>query len=244
MPSLAIAELLEVWERGLAQPPVQRGLALLALAHPETPRENLARFTIGQRNASLLKLREQIFGAQLVSLAKCGRCSEQLELTFAVAEILTAGEAESAEALAVERGDYTVRFRLPNSEDLMLAAQPNHIAAAQQRLFERCVLQAQHHEATIAVSALPIEVRQEVAERMAQADPQADVQLALTCARCGQQTQVRFDVVSFLWNEINAWACRLLQQVHILASAYGWREAEILAMHPWRRQLYLEMIRS
>lgn len=244
MPPLAIAELLEVWERGLAQPPIQRGLTLLTLARPETPPDHLARFSIGQRNTSLLKLREQIFGAHLVSLVKCSRCGEQLELNFTVAEILAAGKAESAETFAAEHGDYAVRFRLPNSEDLVVVAQTNDNAAGRQHIFERCVLQVQRNNETIAVSGLPVEVRQEVVERMAQADPQADVQLALTCARCGQQTQARFDVVSFLWNEINAWACRLLQQVHILASAYGWREAEILAMHPWRRQLYLEMIRS
>lgn len=243
MRSLSITELLEVWERGLAQPPVQRGLALLALAHPETPPDELARFSIGRRNTSLLKLREQIFGAQLASLAKCGHCNEQLELIYTVAEILAAGEAESAEAFAAMHNDYAVRFRLPDSEDLMALAQGNN-STRRQHLFERCVLQVQRRDETIAVSELPAEVRQKVVERMAQADPQADMQLTLTCARCGEQTQARFDIVSFLWNEINVWACRLLQQVHLLASAYGWHEAEILAMHPWRRQLYLEMIRS
>lgn len=244
MRSLAVAELLEVWERGQTQAPVQRGLALLALAHPETPWENLARFTIGRRNASLLKWREQIFGAQLVSLAKCGHCGEQLELTFSVAEILVLGESEYAEIFATKHGDYAVQFRLPDSEDLLAVVRSDHHAAGRQHLFERCVLQAQRRDEAIAASELPAEVKEEVVERMAQADPQADMQLALRCERCKQQTQARFDVVSFLWNEINAWACRLLQQVHILASAYGWREAEILAMPPWRRQLYLEMIRS
>ena len=77
---------------------------------------------------------------------------------------------------------------------------------------------------------------------MAQADPQADVQLALSCPACSHQWQSVFDIVSFFWSEMNAWAYRILREVHILASAYGWREADILAMSPYRRQLYLKMV--
>jgi hypothetical protein len=77
---------------------------------------------------------------------------------------------------------------------------------------------------------------------MAEADPQANVQLAITCPVCSKHWQAGFDIVSFFWNEIDAWAHRLLQEVHTLASAYGWREADILAMSPWRRQCYLAMI--
>ena len=77
---------------------------------------------------------------------------------------------------------------------------------------------------------------------MALVDPQADVQLALSCPACGQQWRATFDVVSFLWDELDAWARRLLREVHTLASAYHWREADILAMSRWRRQYYLDLV--
>jgi hypothetical protein len=51
-----------------------------------------------------------------------------------------------------------------------------------------------------------------------------------------------FDIVSFLWTEIAAEAKRLLREVHILASAYGWREADIFSLSPLRRQFYLEAV--
>jgi hypothetical protein len=35
-----------------------------------------------------------------------------------------------------------------------------------------------------------------------------------------------------------------LRDVHELASAYGWRESEILALSPQRRQAYLELVRA
>ena len=81
-----------------------------------------------------------------------------------------------------------------------------------------------------------------VAEAMAQVDSQADVQLDLVCPSCGHQWQATFDIVSFFWSEINAWAYRVLHEVHTLASAYGWREADILALDPGRRQFYLQLV--
>src|SRR5262245_41503832 len=115
MRPFSAAELLEVWERGWAQPPLQRAITLLALACPETAVEDLAKFSIGRRNVSLLTLRTQMFGPQLVSLAKCSGCGNPLELTFTVADILEARQPEAAETLVVRQDDYDVRFRLPNS---------------------------------------------------------------------------------------------------------------------------------
>jgi hypothetical protein len=48
--------------------------------------------------------------------------------------------------------------------------------------------------------------------------------------------------MSFFWNEIEAWACRVLHDVHTLAGAYGWSEREVLRLSPTRRQMYLEMV--
>jgi hypothetical protein len=104
------------------------------------------------------------------------------------------------------------------------------------------VLSAQRDGADIAVAALPGEVVAAVAARMAEADPQAEVQLALTCPVCAYRWQATFDILSFFWQEINDWAQRILREVHTLATAYGWREADILALSPRRRQFYLEMV--
>jgi hypothetical protein len=77
---------------------------------------------------------------------------------------------------------------------------------------------------------------------LAEADPLADVQLAVSCPSCGTRQQVSFDILSFFWTEIEAWAWRILREVHTLASAYGWHEHDILALSPRRRQSYLEMV--
>jgi hypothetical protein len=77
---------------------------------------------------------------------------------------------------------------------------------------------------------------------MAKADPLADIQLALSCPFCGLGWKAAFDIVSFLWREIESLAGRLLRDVHTLAFAYGWHERDILALSPMRRQFYLALI--
>jgi hypothetical protein len=64
----------------------------------------------------------------------------------------------------------------------------------------------------------------------------------LACPECGHAWQERLDVDAFLWAQLSARARKLLVEVHTIASAYGWGEAEILAMHPMRRQAYLELL--
>jgi hypothetical protein len=259
MRALPAWELLNVWEWGQAQPAAQRALALLAAACPDTPPDALARLSVGQRDAHLLTLREWTFGPQLVSLVTCPGCGERLEFSFGVADIrvtdmrlddhhradpIAAGtvegeEEEGTQALAI--AGYQVRFRLPNSLDLVAIDHCRDPTAGRQLLLDRC-LSARRKDEEAEPGELPDEVVDAVIECMAQADPQADVRLDLSCPACDHRWQAAFDIVSFFWNEIDTWAQRTLRQVHVLASAYGWREADILAMSPWRRQCYLEMV--
>jgi hypothetical protein len=249
MRALSAPELLSVWEQGLTQPPVQRALVLLASACPETSPKQLAELSVGQRDTLLLTLREWMFGSQLQSIASCPKCSNRLELSFKIADVRVATPAESAESFSLSVANYEVLFRLPNSLDLVACANQSASAtglgdpsSAQQALLERCLLAACHHGQEQPVTQLPADVISAVVAHMAEADPQADVQLNLSCAACSHQWHSTFDIVSFFWSEINVWALRILREVHILASTYGWREADILAMSPYRRQLYLEMV--
>ncbi len=49
------------------------------------------------------------------------------------------------------------------------------------------------------------------------------------------------DIGRFLWREVSVAARRMLAEVHLLASAYGWAERDILALCPVRRAAYLEL---
>lgn len=234
--------MLSVWEQSLGHPRHERALRLLAAACPEASIDELAALSIGQRDARLLTLREWTFGAKLEGLMTCPACDNRLELNFNVAEIRIAAEAAPVETLSLDIDDYDIRFRLPNSYDIATIAGCKDVAAGQRQLLKRCLSSIRYRDEEADAENLPVEILDATAARMDAADPQADVQLNLACTQCGHQRQSVFDIESFFWNEIHAWAERTLREVHTLARAYGWREADILAMNPHRRQLYLEML--
>jgi hypothetical protein len=254
MHALSAAQLLTAWEQGQGQPSFQRALILLSIACPEVTTDELAQLSIGARDARLLDLRESTFGSQLVSLSNCSACGEQLEFSFKAEEIRQASESEKAKeiregsnkeafpTLSIYLKEYEVLFRLPNSLDLAAIASSHNMSASQKLLLQRCILSVRLCDQEINSSQLPVEVLEAISARMEEEDPQANVQLNLSCLQCGHLWPAAFDIESFFWTELQVWAERLLQEVHVIARAYGWREADILAMSPYRRQFYLGIL--
>ena len=247
MRSLAADDLLDVWDHGQGLASTERALLLLAAAlAPATPGE-IAGWSLGRRDGLLLTLREQLFGSQMRSVTACPTCGERLDLDFATTDI-RAGNAAISGPLFLAMGGYEVVFRLPDSHDLCAVRQEgaNQKEADTQalafRLLHRCILEAVRGAEPVHSGDLPEAVVAEINRRMAEAEPQADVQIALVCPACGHAWGALLEIGAFLWAEIDAWAVRALHEVHLLASAYGWREADILALSPRRRQHYLALV--
>jgi hypothetical protein len=97
--------------------------------------------------------------------------------------------------------------------------------AAQAALLGCCITQAKRDGLPVDAGALPAEAIAALAQAMADADPQAATELALDCAACGHQWNEVFDAGHFLLHALDDWAQRLLDQVHVLAKAYGWTGA-------------------
>jgi hypothetical protein len=93
----------------------------------------------------------------------------------------------------------------------------------------------------IAFEALPGQALEALQAQLEETDPFAALELQIHCPHCGNVTESDFDIADFLWREVEAEAMRLLRDVHVLARQYGWREADIIAMSPLRRQMYVEM---
>jgi hypothetical protein len=241
MKTLASLDLLNAWEQGLGRGAAERALILLRLV-AGTSENDPARWPIGQRDACLLDLRESVFGQQVDGIASCPECGVQQEFRLPVSQLRIA-RPESNAVLALVSGDYQVDFRLPDSLDLcQLEADAGTESDPSLRLLQNCVTSATAGDQRVAAADLPQDLVQQISEKMAQADPQADVTLSLECPDCSHRWSEPFDIASFLWTELGAWASRTLFDVHQLAAAYGWSEAESLSMSPRRRGFYLEMI--
>ncbi len=241
MRALSATELLDVWERGEVQTTPQRALTLLATACPDII--DCGSLTIGHRDRLLFELRNWAFGSQLTCLANCPGCGEKVEAVFPALDVITNGVGDKPpDEHVLETDDYEVGFRLPICTDLTALKEELDVVAGHNCLFERCVAFARQKGVPVAPAELPDRLKTAVIQRMAQLDPHADVRLDMRCPSCDRNWEAPFDIVTFLWTEIQAWALRTLRDVHTLASVYGWSEAEILALHPTRRQRYLELI--
>jgi|SRR6185437_10510318 len=235
-------ELLNVWERSLTLTPAQRALELLASAWPQTEEGELSRLSIGQRDARLFMLREALFGRKMAAVAACPRCAERLDLTFDTTQMHDHLQEVPQEALSLSVAGYDIGFRPPTTQDAISAAEEQDAVSGSRLLLRQCVLSVKRGDAQIAPEEIPSEVVEILAHRMAQTDVLADIQMDVSCPQCAYQWQAAFDIVPFLWSEIEVWAWRMLSDVHSLASAYGWNERDILTLSPMRRQFYLQAV--
>jgi len=244
MRGLTSNEVLAVWELGMGQSPVRRALTMLGpVCSGETP-QSLQAWSLGQRDALLLELRECTFGAHLSSLADCPHCSELVQADFTIRDVQVAAPTNSV-PVELDCAGFAVRLKLLDSVDLEAAAAKPDPQKARRELVTRCVtgLHGPNGEA-VPVSTLPEELIAAIGARLSEADPQADVVLTLDCPACGHHWEAPFDIASFLWTELQACARRLLAETHELAAAYGWSENDILALTPARRAAYLGLVRG
>jgi hypothetical protein len=244
MRGLSAMELLELWERGLTQPPVARAVSLLTAACVESTTGQIAALSIGQRDTRLLALRESLFGAEVEAFVMCPRCGERLEMNFSATELRSSCEPEPDSEVVLAIDGYDVRLRAPNSQDLMTIASEADLAASREHVLRRCLLSVNDGSTQVAFESVPREVVELAAEKITEIDPLAHVRMSISCHFCRHVWQATFDIFSFLWSEIEVWARRVLAEVHTLASAYGWCERDILALSPSRRQFYLDMVRA
>ena len=236
------ASLLLAWERGYHRRPFEQALLLLGIANPNATTEDLMNLSIGSRDAALLSLRKRLFGSRMESLAVCPECGETVELSFNVDDVLVSG-VTAQQAVSTELDGYYVEYRVPVSRDLAVLSRVPRSRRAEQLLFQ-CVSRVAENGGRVKLSDVPDETRDGIANAIADSDPQADIQLDLSCIQCHHSWITPFDIVSFLWTELSSWCQRLVAEIHLLAKAYGWAESEILSLSRWRRQLYVSMVRQ
>jgi len=238
------AQVLQFWEQSRSQTPVQRAISLLSLAAPAEAASEFYRYSIGRRDQALLGLRESLFGPAMSGAAKCPACGQSVETEFSVADIRAERASDPDQQHVMQWEGYEVHFRLPNCHDLTLVNPDADLSHQKSTLLRCCILSVHYLGQPVTADSLPEPLTEAISQGMAKLDLPGDIQLALNCPHCGHSWIAPLDIASYLWNEIHAWAMRMLRDVHELASAYGWPEADILALSPRRRQAYLELIRQ
>ena len=221
MRALSSSDFLGVWEQGLNLHPLDQGLLALSVALPEVAPESLADWPLGRRNRSLFGLHCSCFGSRLLGWISCACCGEKMEFEMDSRGLMTQTRDGTCDDPVAVRGQ---SFRLPTSRDLAIVVHEAKAGApaAAIRVLERCCLA---NDNSFAWSEDDIK---EIEETLASADPSPwlETRLALRCPACGHESGEILDIATFVWGEIASCAKRLLWEVHALASAYGWTEAQ------------------
>jgi hypothetical protein len=234
MRPLSAEKLLAVWEENWQRPPLWQGLALLAAACPEEGQEALLALSMGAFNAHLLMLHACSFGPTLTAVTTCTGCGAVVETTLDATSLLASYGAPPPPWLEIADADGAVRFRPATLGDLVAAGDATTLDGAAQLILARCLETPSRPLSPVTLAA--------VTDAMEHADPLALIELSSACPHCGRAWSAFLDVASFVWREVETWAQRTLQEIHLLARAYGWREIDILTLTPTRRQAYLQMV--
>jgi hypothetical protein len=238
--------------------PVRRNSLLLAhcvsgFGSEEKP-EILGDLSMGDREALLLHARRLTFGGQIDCVLACPACEERMDFQLCIDKLLlpvcTDALPRYFEELLVSEGRrFRVRFRIPSGNDVdeALSMSNGTVGQAVKEILSRCVEWVRTDEQPGVARDLSMEdwpegLAGQISARMSELDPQAETELQLVCPACHHSFATCFDVGDYFARELAARSRCLYHEVHELALAYHWSEADILKLSPRRRRLYLDLL--
>lgn len=238
------AQLLEVWEQGAVLRPIRRLALLSGVATQSSEVAASHPITLADAHRTLLNFYPALLGLRMDAVVNCPDCSATLEfeITGSMLHELVKTQQDEFQTIEFSLDEFVIRARPARMDDLLAAGQLTDLAAARALLIERCVMQATARGTDVAPRDLPLAMIWAIAAELSRSDPAADLSIQLSCPDCGHAWDERLDLGAYLWTQIEASAVRLLREVSALARAYGWREADILAMTAWRRTAFLRLV--
>ena len=187
----------------------------------------VANLTPWDRDQLLAMVYKRIYGSKIESTIKCRQCGENFDMDFGLDDLVESLSPTSCETLGVTlQGESYfqlgegIGFRLPTGEDecAVIGLSPKE---AKEALLARCV------QGGLEVDTLA-EYSGAIQSTMEALSPLVDVELDAQCAECGHGQRVHFDMQHYLLSSIQGERKRLMQEIHALASNYGWSLSEIL----------------
>jgi len=191
---------------------------------------------VGLRTATLLQLVVLTEHRADVSLnRRCGAagCEAVFEFTLPLLALAAADTGGNPVPVHLDAGR-TVMLRRPTGDDLRRwrDARPASRAEALRLMFGSLVVDGDARpEDEAAVSA-----------SISEMDPLVDFAVSCPCPACGAANDVTIDLEAIALDRLSGRQRALVHDVHRFAVAYGWTEADVLAIPSSRRAQYLTLI--
>ena len=211
-------------------------------------REALWDWSVAERLQGLLAVAQATDGAHIAALATCSNraCAGKIELELGVAGFAI----EPVARVTCDTADgHRLVCRLPTGADLVAWVREGEGDA--QWLARRLLVEvdgvAQDHALTEGDDdgmgdGMPESWLSSITDALQDADPLTALSLDVACPFCARSLAVEVDLEALLLAAFARRQRTVLEEVHRLASAYHWNEAEIVAMPAWRRRRYLARI--
>jgi hypothetical protein len=217
--------------------PIAAGLRLLnrvASAAEEAPAD-WVRLPVTDFEILLLRLREMVIGGTVSSDIGCPTCRERVDVSFRVADYIAAVRPETPRDVAPGPAPGWLAldgtpFRLPLVADLLAVRDAAEPGAALRALCQG--------------PKTATRMRARIERVIARMAPEVSGHVGGICPACGAAIEALFDVSTFVVVELRRRAAEVYAEVHLLAVAYGWDEAAILALPGARRRRYAELVRE
>jgi hypothetical protein len=202
------------------------------------------RWSAEQRLQGLLAIALATCGPTTAAIASCGHpdCGRQMELELLLESFVT--EATPAMAWKAPDGRH-VRCHLPNGADqLAWYQQARHSGSCDERWLARRLIDSIDEAPVDADWTIPQAWLEPLASLLDEHDPLTALTVRIECPFCACQNEIEVDLEQLLISNLHECQRALLNDVHRLACAYHWNEAEIVALAPWRRARYLSRVEA
>ena len=244
-----------------AQPRAQVVTALLAACLRDSdgssfPTDTLWHWSVAARLQGLLAVAYATAGACTTAVATCSRpgCGERIELELALAGFALA-TPDSIDWQTPQR--QTARVRLPSGNDQLAwfhqqrarydtGYDTGHDAGhdADSGWLARRLIVSIDADLPAVSGQLPSSWIASLDTALADADPLTALTVAAHCPACDTELAIAVDLEYLLLDSCRRRQRALLDDIHHLAGAYHWSEADIVALPAWRRARYLSRIQA
>jgi hypothetical protein len=220
---------------------VSRVLAACSADHAQQPLTEsvVDQWQLSRRLQQLLAIAIQTRGYRLLLQSRCGNdaCLEMIEIPL---DLRMFGQTSSDQSVDITIDDDTVRLRLPTGHD-------------QRRWYAR----GEAVDAAIMAAELILSINggrpaddwcippawiEIIGEQLESLDELTVLQLNTNCPACGQMLALELDLEQRLLTELAICQRNMLNEIHLLASAYHWREKDIFDLSPSRRTYYIAQL--
>jgi len=200
---------------------------------------DVSALTPWDRDLLLAQVYLRTYGHKVKSSVKCSACSEMFDIDFDLSALIDsiAPSKSLTEIQGFENGVFKLKngrkFRLVTGHDeLAVLGVESEVAGKQ--LVESCVLDDK--------GALSIEEVAEIQNTISYFAPIVDLDVDAECPECSHKQAFNYNLQSYLLTAIKQDKKLLVQEIHMLASSYGWGLQDILGLPRTERKALVSFI--